>query len=1280
MPQVRTVISNSSLQSLVNGRTVPADPMPTGKVVKTIDDVFVGLGLPRDIETVLRQRLTAWSTSSTPTDAHGSMLHDLRGALPDDPYRRQEIMRRALQYIQTQMATGPQRWPVVRMKSFLVAMMVDPLEKGAGHKYFKRELTGRAKPKYRYYYYIPKRGVIVSGEKLHEGTKIKGEHEGHEGHWEVMKHDQGQGNVTIRHDETGHTTSIGEEGLRGMINQYHEKRGTKDVIAKQRAERAGKRARGEKQERPKEEKPELTPRADVKDISLDELGKGGWEEIVGFSPDRQSAAKLAATRPGHEVAVVAQPNGFLVAARKPRSAEPQKELQGDHTKVFMRDKTGAGIRELDAQYAVVEADDLIASHDPLTMAPRKDYPTGVQERRYHELVGEQMKVHKIGQTIRPEIVINTNPDGVNGTPVVTEDNVVLGGNGRTMAQQLAYAQHPESAARLRTYLMSQAKNFGLSTADVQAMKHPILVRKVQAGKETDKLRMLGRRLNESLTKGLDPRTAEVAIGKNFVNHELVGALTTDMEPDQSLASYLHNPKSAGFVKALERSGIIDEMNRDEFVDPETGLLNEDGRLRVERVLAARMIPDATLLSKMNQETRGNIAKSVPYMLRAEAAGWDIRGALEAAVRGDIAFRAQSQIKTHEDYFDKQTVNETLDPNHPALTIQKDNVARALLQVLDEYNGPNKMAAGFREFARRAEAAREVAGGSLFGGEEKETPDVALDRSFGLSQISKRAISENKKRAKVEQAQLEATFGITEAMKKKGKGTTTEEVPEDGPPPVAAGQEAMFASIMRSSLHKSKPGAMFIDAVVRELRRLMDAERSAAALEERDVDTDKVRMRLGEAMAYAVGADPQLAESARAAKLTSEQVTGLIGALGQVKTEKGFANLTDLIKAEQLGLFDRPARKTEKTEKPTVGQAATTNKPPGAGWESIPHGRHGGFRKKNPSGGWGYWYPDKGMTGKPHEGEPKEVHEAHERAKPEDNRRTSIEGPEPAGDMITSGEGRLWRVRDRSGGKIAYILLQRQTPSAPWYVGQVYVDEKHRRQGIATELHDRAAAWAEDKGGLGSGMITGEGPRPMWEKWVQQGIAVREPDGRYRRIKPDDAKPQPKLVVTPEKVKETVSQEKEADRKFETAGKKIGGSRADLASMKMEDLEKNPTLARTLVTKANVLGTWKADWAAMDREAGVEPAAAFAKKEILDSVAGKPYDHPDIRDHYRRGASILLSGLARCKTIDDVHDLSDHRKAVGATIDELVNILRKHNHFEKAFSAARLIVTRAFIGE
>jgi len=109
------------------------------------------------------------------------------------------------------------------------------------------------------------------------------------------------------------------------------------------------------------------------------------------------------------------------------------------------------------------------------------------------------------------------------------------------------------------------------------------------------------------------------------------------------------------------------------------------------------------------------------------------------------------------------------------------------------------------------------------------------------------------------------------------------------------------------------------------------------------------------------------------------------------------------------------------------------------------------------------------------------------------------------------------------------------------------------------------------------------------------------------------------------------------RRFETAGKKIGGSRADLARMSMGDLEKNPTLARTLVTKTNVFGTWKPSWADADRENGVMGACSFAKREILEMVSGKPSDSAEMRDAYRKGGTALLDGLSRCKTVSDIQD-------------------------------------------
>jgi hypothetical protein len=45
--------------------------------------------------------------------------------------------------------------------------------------------------------------------------------------------------------------------------------------------------------------------------------------------------------------------------------------------------------------------------------------------------------------------------------------------------------------------------------------------------------------------------------------------------------------------------------------------------------------------------------------------------------------------------------------------------------------------------------------------------------------------------------------------------------------------------------------------------------------------------------------------------------------------------------------------------------AAVPKPPGTGWQAIPGGKKGGFRKRSGTG-WSYWYPDKGVTSNIHE--------------------------------------------------------------------------------------------------------------------------------------------------------------------------------------------------------------------------------------------------------------------------------------------------------------------------
>jgi len=293
------------------------------------------------------------------------------------------------------------------------------------------------------------------------------------------------------------------------------------------------------------------------------------------------------------------------------------------------------------------------------------------------------------------------------------------------------------------------------------------VRKIKVGKDEKELGALGRRMNESLTQGLDPRSQEVALGKHYVNRELLDSLTHTMEPEQSMNEFLHSSASEPFVKALEKAGVIDQFNRGEFIDQDTGLLNEDGRLRVERVLAARMIPDASLLSRMPQDLRGNLAKATPYLVQAEMSGWDLRKPLEVAIRADAEMRKNKMLRRGKEAesrssYLRQTGLGLGGESTQAEKAAKDPVAVALLEVIQEHNGSQKLPAGFKQLALEADRQHHDHGeqAAMFA-REKVEPHQGLAAAFGLKGTSLEHAPPAKKR-RVAAAPAELFGGAGEA--------------------------------------------------------------------------------------------------------------------------------------------------------------------------------------------------------------------------------------------------------------------------------------------------------------------------------------------------------------------------------------------------------------------------------------------------------------------------------------------------------------------------------------
>lgn len=292
-------------------------------------------------------------------------------------------------------------------------------------------------------------------------------------------------------------------------------------------------------------------------------------------------------------------------------------------------------REVPTRYCLLEAERLITSHKPDNFEPDPRYPVATQERRYDRDKGEQLKVITIAQHPRPELVYSTSASPLDGTPVATVDGLVLGGNGRTMGVKRNYLR---GGTEFRDYLIKVAHEFGFTPSQIRRLREPIIVRTIDPPPE--EYPRLVRDLNQGLTQSMDVIAEGVSLARQMPREALEILAQALGNGDSELGEFFGSRASLPFLAALERGGIITAQNRGRLVRSD-GLLTEDGRALAIRQIGASVLPDADLLELMGAELRQALARSAPFWLAAAAHGgeWDIRPALERAVRDLLAARA-----------------------------------------------------------------------------------------------------------------------------------------------------------------------------------------------------------------------------------------------------------------------------------------------------------------------------------------------------------------------------------------------------------------------------------------------------------------------------------------------------------------------------------------------------------------------------------------------------------------------------------------------------------------
>ena len=336
----------------------------------------------------------------------------------------------------------------------------------------------------------------------------------------------------------------------------------------------------------------------------------------------------------------------LLGSTGPKKAEvgnlPDSELI-----ITLQGKT----QNVPVRYKIIEAGDATASHDAGGFFRRPDYPTGVQEREYHDPRGpEQQKVIVQAQNLNPQLLINTNPDAMNGPPILTAEGIALGGNSRVMSVQRAYMAHPKKADAYKDYLRRKAHQFGLSVEDVDQFSAPLLVREyVVEDQSKENLSKLVRAMNEGLTQEFDPqgegRAAATKLqGENVTLSAIASALRSAPE-GSTLNSVLKTQGSRleSIKRALFRDGILTSRNSNRFIHQGTGQFNDQGVSFIQRMITGYVIRDDRLMRALSPSTE-------------DAIGTALAKLAAVGIRADDATKIQDAILLYNGLLSKPTDN------------------------------------------------------------------------------------------------------------------------------------------------------------------------------------------------------------------------------------------------------------------------------------------------------------------------------------------------------------------------------------------------------------------------------------------------------------------------------------------------------------------------------------------------------------------------------------------------------------------------------------------------
>lgn len=455
------------------------------------------------------------------------------------------------------------------------------------------------------------------------------------------------------------------------------------------------------------------------------------------------------------------------------------KVDGHRDEIILPDGT-----PLKGHYVLHESGASSPSHNPETWAKTDGFPMDANDNSVNDRDYER---DHDAQEHTQSIARQYDQRALQSVPVVSNDGVVLSGNGRTMAGELAARDNTDGA--YVNYLKEYAPKFGFTPEQVEAMQHPRV--SFVPDEAMPYTAETFAKFNQQEMKSQNKTEQAVKLGKT-VSDDSFKSIVRTINGYDTLGDFYNDPQaSLGAVYDLHNAGVVPQAQLAEMVDGVRGQerLSAVGREFLENMLIGKAFegdPDVVRMLTAEPAMRqtvitalGEIADNI-----ALGDGWSLQGELADAVK--LCFEARQDGAKYGDIVSIHARQGVLFADPDQLQTVADFNNATMLMLADVLND-KRVTLLKTTLALYNNDARQSAAGQadLFAGGVQSREDILrnvikyINENYGKRKEIEAARAEAVERRKAESVQQD---GTPPAVSTDGEATAE---PSAEPAPVEA---------------------------------------------------------------------------------------------------------------------------------------------------------------------------------------------------------------------------------------------------------------------------------------------------------------------------------------------------------------------------------------------------------------------------------------------------------------------------------------------------------------